>query len=166
MRETDVRMKHRLIVTTFIACAAANLVGCGSSGSSSQSSRTTETSSTAPTTSMPAAQSSATSSVIITFDQVAVAAGAGALRVDMKLKNTSKDPVQCDSSEFSAQLGSASPIDADTSAAVSCDPDSIDPGTTGKATMYFNIPGDYKGPVSVALTIDGNVVGTGTTQIH
>ena len=115
---------------------------------------------------MPTISSGANLPVAITFDQVAIASGAGALRVDMELKNTSKDPVQCDPSEFSAQLGSASPIDADTSAAVTCDPDSIDPGTTGKATMYFDIPGDYKGPVSVTLTVDGTVVGSGTTQLH
>jgi hypothetical protein len=115
---------------------------------------------------MPAVAPATNLPVVITFDQVAIASGAGALRVDMELKNNSKDPVQCDPSEFSAQLGDASPIDADTSAAVSCDPDSIDPGTTGKATMFFDVPGDYKGPVSVTLTVDGNAVGSGTTQIH
>jgi hypothetical protein len=158
-------MKHRLIISAFWMSACALVIGCGS-GSSSQSTTTTE-SSTAPDESpTPAMQSNVKTPVVITFDQVAIAAGAGALRLDMELKNTSQDPVQCDPSEFSAQLGDASPIDADTSAAVSCDPDSIDPGTTGKATMFFDVPGDYKGPVSVALTVDDKVVGSGTTQIH
>jgi hypothetical protein len=159
-------MDRRLVTSTFAIGAIALLVGCGSGSSSQSSTTTTESSSTPDTSSTPALTSSENLPVAITFDQVAIASGAGALRVDMELKNTSKDPVQCDPSEFSAQLGSASPIDADTSAAVSCDPDSIDPGTTGKATMYFDIPGDYKGPVTVTLTIDGKNVGSGTTQLH
>jgi len=160
-------MKRRLIISAFWVGACAVLIGCGSSGSSSQSTTTTSESSSAPDESpTPAMQPNAKTPVVITFDQVAIAAGAGALRLDMELKNTSQDPVQCDPSEFSAQLGAASPIDADTSAAVSCDPDSIDPGTTGKATMFFDVPGDYKGPVSVTLTVDDTVVGSGTTQIH
>lgn len=158
-------MDRRHIISALSVCAIAMLVGCGS-GSSSQSSTTTESSSAPESTPMPTIASGANLPVDITFDQVAIASGAGALRVDMTLKNTSKDPVQCDPSEFSAQLGSASPMDADTSAAVSCDPDSIDPGTSGKATMYFDIPGDYKGPVIVMLTIDDKIVGSGTTQIQ
>jgi hypothetical protein len=159
-------MNRRLVASAFSACAFTLLVGCGSSGSSSQSTTTTETSSAPDVSPMAAIPSAANLPIVITFDQVAIASGAGALRVDMQLKNNSKDPVQCDPSEFTAQLGAASPIDADSSAAVSCDPDSIDPGTTGKATMFFNVPGDYKGPVSVTLTVDGNRVGLGTTQIH
>ena len=145
------------------------LSGCGSGGSSSSSQSSTTTSeSTDTTAASPTAANSETGPmpISITFDQVAIASGAGTLRLDMELKNTSKDPVQCDPSEFSAQLGTASPIDADTSAAVSCDPDSVDPGTTGKATMFFDIPGDYTGPVTVTLTVDDKVVGLGTTQIH
>jgi hypothetical protein len=158
-------MSRRLITSAFSICAIALLVGCGS-GSSSQSTTTTEASSAPGESPTPAMQPIGNTPVVITFDQVAIASGAGALRLDMELKNTSKDPVQCDPSEFTAQLGAASPIDADTSAAVSCDPDSIDPDTTGKATMFFDVPGDYKGPVSVTLTVDGKVVGSGTTQIH
>jgi len=143
----------------------AFLAGCGG-GASSKTSTTTESTNAMESSPTPVVQSNATMPIVISFDQVAVAAGAGALRLDMELKNRSKDPVQCDPSEFSVQLGSATPIDADTSAAVSCDPDSVDPGTTGKATMFFNIPGDYKGPATVTLTVDGQVVGSGTTQLQ
>ena len=160
-------MNSRLIATAFSVCAIVLVAGCGGSGSSSsQTSTTDESSSTSDSSPTPVTQSDAKLPIVITFDQVAVSSGAGALRLDMELKNRSKDPVQCDPSEFSAQLGSASPIDADTSAAVTCDPDSVDPGTTGKATIFFDVPGDYKGPVSVTLTVDGEVVGSGTTQIQ
>ena len=148
---------------------SALLFGCGSSGSSSSSQSSTTTSgstSTIEPTPTAVIPDAGALPVAIIFDQVAIASGAGALRLDMELKNNSKDPVQCDASEFSAQLGSASPIDADTSAAVSCDPDSVDPGTTGKATMFFDIPGSYTGPVTVTLTVDGRLVGSGSTQIH
>ena len=160
-------MNSRLIATAFSVCAIVLVAGCGGSGSSSsQTSTTDESSSTSDSSPTPVTQSDAKLPIVITFDQVAVSSGAGALRLDMELKNRSKDPVQCDPSEFSAQLGSASPIDADTSAAVTCDPDSVDPGTTGKATIFFDVPGDYKGPVSVTLTVDGEFVGSGTTQIQ
>jgi hypothetical protein len=162
-------MQRRYSSFLWTLSLSALLVGCGSGGSnsSSQSSTTTSESTDAteasPTAAIPEA---GPLPIAITFDQVAIASGAGTLRLDMELKNTSKDPVQCDPSEFSAQLGAASPIDADTSAAVSCDPDSVDPGTTGKATMFFDIPGDYTGPVTVTLTVDDKVVGSGTTQLH
>ena len=160
-------MNRRIIAIAFSACTFAFSAGCGGGGSSSQSSSSTTTQSGTPSeAASPGVQSDANLPVVITFDQVAIASEAGALRLDMELRNRSKDPVQCDPSEFSAQLGEASPIDADTSAAVSCDPDSVDPGTTGKATMFFDVPGDYKGPVTVTLTVDGKPVGSGTTQIH
>ena len=161
-------MKHRLFSTVVCICAFASLAGCGSGGgeSSAQSSPTSASTDAMESSPTPFMQSNAKLPIVITFDEVAVAAGAGALRINMELKNQSKDPVQCDPSEFSAILGSASPIDADTSAADSCDPDSVDPGTTGKATIFFNVPGDYKGPLTVNLTVDGEVVGSGATQIH
>jgi hypothetical protein len=160
-------MQRRNISSLLSLGLCAWLVGCGSGGSS-QSSSTTTSESSAPTEASPTAATPEAGPlpIAITFDQVAIASGAGTLRLDMELKNVSKDPVQCDPSEFSVQLGDASPIDADTSAAVSCDPDSVDPGTTGKATMFFDIPGDYTGPVTVTLTVDGERAGSGTTQIH
>jgi uncharacterized protein DUF4352 len=161
-------MQRRYSSALFSLGLSALLVGCGSGGGnagarSSPTSASTDSTDASPMAAIPEA---GPLPIAITFDQVAIASGAGTLRLDMELKNTSKDPVQCDPSEFSAQLGSASPIDADTSAAVSCDPDSVDPGTTGKATMFFDIPGDYTGPVTVTLTVDDKLVGSGTTQIH
>lgn len=156
------------LVALSSTCAIALLAGCGSGGggSSAQSSPTSGATDEMESSPTPIVQTNKNLPIAITFDQVAVASGAGALRVAMELRNVSKDPVQCDPSEFSVQLGTSTPIDADTSAADACDPDSVDPGTTGKATMFFNIPGDYTGPVSVTLTVDGEVVGSGTTQIH
>jgi hypothetical protein len=161
-------MQRRYSSAFFSLGLSALLIGCGGGGgnASGQSSPTAESTDETDASPMAAIPEAGPLPVAITFDQVAIASGAGTLRVDMELKNTSKDPVQCDPSEFSAQLGSASPIDADTSAAVSCDPDSVDPGTTGKATMFFDIPGDYTGPVTVTLTVDDKLVGSGTTQIH
>lgn len=160
-------MQRRYSLALLSLGLSALLFGCSSSDKSdTQSSSTSESTDTTEASPAVAIPEAGPLPITITFDQVAIASGAGALRLDMELKNTSKDPVQCDPSEFSAQLGSASPIDADTSAAVSCDPDSVDPGTTGKATMFFDIPGDYTGPVTVTLTVDDKLVGSGTTQIH
>jgi len=161
-------MKQFAYVAFSSICAFALVAGCGSGGggSGAQSSPTTGATDEMETSPTPIVQSNAKLPIAISFDQVAIASGAGALRVDMELKNTSKDPVQCDPSEFSVQLGSSTPIDADTSAADACDPDSVDPDTTGKATIFFNIPGDYTGPATVTLTVDSEVVGSGTTQIH
>ena len=157
------------------ACGIVVLFGCGSSSNSSNSSSsdTTSQATASPSASdttaaepVTTATTPANAAVVISFDQLAVAGSAGALRADMEIKNISKDPVQCDPSEFTLQLGDATPLDADTSAAVECNPDSIDPGTTGKATIYFDIPNNYTGPATVYLTVDDKVVGQSTTQIH
>jgi len=157
-------MKSMAWKTAIAACGIVALFGCGSSNSSSQATPTATTDDT--TTTAPPVTTPVYASVVITFDEVAVAGSANALRAQMELKNISKDPVQCDPSEFTLQLGDASPLDADTSADVECNPDSIDPGTTGKATIYFDIPGGYTGPATVYLTVDDKVVGQGTTQLH
>jgi Domain of unknown function (DUF4352) len=161
-------MKSMAWKTTIAACCIVALFGCGSSSSSSNSaSQATPTPPTGDmTTTEPPTTAPANAAIVITFDEVAVAGSANALRANMELKNISKDPVQCDPSEFTLQLGDASPLDADTSADVVCSPDSIDPGTTGKATIYFDIPGGYTGPATVYLTVDDKVVGQGTTQLH
>jgi archaellum component FlaG (FlaF/FlaG flagellin family) len=165
-------MKYSAWRSAIAACGILALFGCGSSSSSNNSStsQATPTSGDVTATEPPATTEStptqnANTAIVITFDEVAVAGSAGALRTVMELKNISKDPVQCDPSEFTLQLGDATPLDADTSAAVECDPDSIDPGTTGKATIYFDIPDNYTGPATVYLTVDDNVVGQGTTQL-
>jgi hypothetical protein len=162
-------MKSMAWKTAIAACGIVALFGCGSSNSSSSnsSSQATSTATTDDTTtSAPPVTTPVNAAVVITFDEVAVAGSANALRAQMELKNVSTDPVQCDPSEFTLQLGDASPLDADTSADVECNPDSIDPGTTGKATIYFDIPGGYTGPATVYLTVDDKVVGQGTTQLH
>ncbi len=159
-------MKAHLHRSALLACLVFAVTGCGGSGNNaSQASPTSAADESSAPQSAPT-MSAADKAVEISFDQVQVATSAGTLRTDVQIKNISKDPVQCDPSEFSVQLGSATPIDADTSAAVDCEPDSIDPGTTGKATMYFDIPGDYTGPATVILTVDDTIVGEGTTQLH
>jgi hypothetical protein len=164
-------MKSTAWKTVIAACGILALYGCGGGGNSASQATPTPTTgdmtATEPaTTSEPSTTAPANTAIVITFDQVAVASGAGALRAEMELKNVSKDPVQCDPSEFTLQLGSATPIDADTSAAVECNPDSIDPGTTGKATIFFDVPSGYTGPATVYLTVDNKVEGEGTTQLH
>jgi hypothetical protein len=161
-------MKSSAWRSAMAACGIVTLWGCGGGNSASQATPTPtadDMTTTEPvTTSEPTTTSAANAAIVISFDEVAVAGSA--LRSEMELKNVSKDPVQCDPSEFTLQLGDATPLDADESAAVECNPDSIDPGTTGKATIYFDIPGGYTGPATVYLTVDDQVVGQRTMQIH
>jgi hypothetical protein len=88
------------------------------------------------------------------------------LRLGFAIQNTSKDPVQCDPSEFSLQLANGATFEADTSADDICDPDSIDPGTSGKATMFFDLNQGYSGPVTLVMTSNGAIIGKGVTQLQ
>ncbi|MBC5824855.1 MAG: hypothetical protein GIW99_02780 [Candidatus Eremiobacteraeota bacterium] len=88
------------------------------------------------------------------------------LRLALNIRNGSKDPVQCDASEFSVMPSDGTVIDADSSADNSCEPDIIDPHSSGKATMVFDLKSSYSGPLSVIMTVEGKVVGRGSITIH
>jgi len=103
----------------------------------------------------------------LTFDDVAVTtSGAPVLRLGFTAKNNGPDPVLCEEGSFSLQLTNGSSLDPDAGAENRCDPDTIDPGTSGKGTMFFDIPNGYSGPVTLVMTDNGNVIGRGTTNVQ
>jgi hypothetical protein len=105
--------------------------------------------------------------VSFAFNDVSVTtSGPTLLRLGFTAHNISKDPVQCDASEFSVQLSDGSVVQADQSAENKCDPDSMDPGATSKGTIFFDLKSGYTGPVTLLMTANGAVVGKGSTTIH
>jgi hypothetical protein len=104
--------------------------------------------------------------VDLAFDDVAVTTGGAALlRLGFSIHNISKDPVQCDPSEFSITLSDGTVINADQSAENKCDVDSLDPGATGKAVVYFDLKPGYTGPITMLMTAADAVVGKGDTTV-
>lgn len=100
------------------------------------------------------------------FNDVAVAtSGTNLLRLGFTVHNISKDPVQCDPSEFSITLSDGTVIPADQSAENKCTPDSIDPGTTGTARAYFVLKPGYTGPITLSMAANGAIVGKGDTAV-
>ena len=100
------------------------------------------------------------------FSDVSVSTGAvPILRLGFTVHNFSKDPVQCDPSQFSVQLTDGTTIPVDDSAENKCAPDSIDPGTTGTAVAYFNLKNAYTGPITLIMNAGDATVGKGTTTI-
>ncbi|HYK53790.1 MAG TPA: hypothetical protein VEV38_09700 [Candidatus Eremiobacteraceae bacterium] len=144
-----------------VACSAAlMLAGCSGSGSGSASASPSPPDHTA----LPA-----TSKTLVTFqfNDVAIASGgSNTLRLGFAITNASDDPLLCDPSEFNIQLSDGTVIAADGSADDTCDPGSVDPHADGKATMYFDLPHAYTGPVIMFLVVNDAVVGQSTTSLH
>ena len=134
-----------------------------------QSNSTTTTATAAATeqaaTSAPA--SGGNLNVAFTFNDVAVTtSGTPVLRLGFDLKNNGQDPLLCEEDNFSVQLSDGSSHDPDSGAENQCSPDTIDPGSTGKVTMFFDLPNGYSGPVTLIMTENNTVVGRGTTQVQ
>ena len=158
---------HRHLAFAVAVAAVVGLAGCtGSSQSSSSSSSTTEGGSPAPAaTGHTALPTTAKTPITFNFTDVAIATGSNTLRLSFDIANNSQDPLLCDASEFNVQLDDGTVIAADGSADNSCDPDSVDPKTSGKAVMYFDAPSSYTGNVTMFLVVDDVVIGQGTTTI-
>ncbi|HME81311.1 MAG TPA: DUF4352 domain-containing protein [Candidatus Eremiobacteraceae bacterium] len=128
-----------------------------------------EATTTAPAAASPQASQAALpmrKAVDLAFDDVAVTTGGAALlRLGFSIHNISKDPVQCDPSEFSIALSDGTVITADQSAENKCDPDSLDPGVTGKAVVYFDLKPGYTGPITMSMTANDAIVGKGDTTV-
>src|ERR1700730_13115781 len=146
-----------------IALGAMVLIaGCSSSDQNSSSSSSTTTSSSAPGSSSASASplhtalpDGAKTPITFNFTDVSVATGGNnTLRLGFDIANNSKDPLLCDSSEFYAQLSDGTVIPADGNAYNTCDSNSVDPSSAGKAVMYFDLPHQYTGPLSVFLVIN------------
>ena len=150
----------RAFVTIIGAAAALGLAGCtGSSQSSASPSPSAEPLHTA----LP---SGTKTPITFSFSDVAIAtAGANTLRLGFSIVNDSKDPQLCDSSEFYVQLDDGTVIAADGSAENSCSPDSVDPNTTGKATVFFDLPHQYTGNITLFMLVNDAVVGQGSTTV-
>ena len=147
------------------------LLGCShkeqtsSEQSSSGTAASSEPSAQAAASSAPAAP--AQKYAAFTFSDVAVTtSGAPVLRLGFTLKNSGPDPLLCEESNFSLQLSDGSSHDPDAGAENRCDPDTIDPGSTGKVTMFFDLPNGYSGPVTLIMNENGGEVGRGTTQVQ
>ncbi|HEY6356886.1 MAG TPA: DUF4352 domain-containing protein [Vicinamibacterales bacterium] len=104
--------------------------------------------------------------VTFNFDDVSVStSGPPILRLGLTIHNISKDPVQCDPSEFTVQLPDGTVTEVDISAENKCTPDSLDPGVAGKAVVYFNLPTNSPGTVILSMTVNDAVVGRSTTTV-
>ena|SRR5579864_3599766 len=170
-------MEKRQILALLMA-APLILFGCShkeqtSTSSSSNESTTESASASAETTPSPEAAASAVAVTTgptfaaFNFNDVAVTSSAAPLlRLGFDLKNNGTDPLLCDPTEFAVQLSDNSTISADTGAEDTCDPDTIDPGSTGKVVMYFDLKSAYSGPVTLIMTANNAVVGKGTTQVR
>jgi hypothetical protein len=160
--------RHRLWAIAFGAILCVGACSNSSQNSSSSSSSTTSSSGSASSaapmhTALP---DSVKTPVTFNFTDVAVAtAGSNTLRLGFDIANNSKDPLLCDSSEFYAQLGDGTVLPADGSADNTCDPNSVDPASAGKAVMYFDLPHQYTGPLIVFLVVNDAVIGESTATL-
>jgi hypothetical protein len=140
--------------------AALGLTGCTGSSQSSASP------SPSPAPLRTALPSGTKTPITFNFSDVAVAtAGVNTLRLGFAISNNSKDPQLCDSSEFYAQLDDGTVVPADGSADNSCSPDSVDPNGIGKATMYFDLPHQYTGGVTLFMVVNDAVIGQSSTTV-
>jgi Domain of unknown function (DUF4352) len=102
-----------------------------------------------------------------TFNDVAVTtSGAPVLRLGFTIKNGGQDPVLCGEENFTLQLSDGSVLEPDQGAENGCDPDTIDNGSSGKGTMFFDLKEGYSGPVTLIMTDNGTIIGRGTTQVQ
>jgi hypothetical protein len=102
--------------------------------------------------------------VDINFNDIAPT-GTGLLRLGFTAHNISKDPIQCDASEFSITLSDGTVVQADESAENKCSLDMIDPGATANVTVFFNMKAGYTGTVTLSMSANDAVVGKGSTQV-
>ena len=151
-------MNDRIVTAV---CVSALVLAAGCTGSSQGSSSASP--SPPDHTALP---SSAKTAITFNFNDVAIATGgANTLRLGFDIENGSNDPQLCDPSEFNVQLSDGTVIAADASADDSCDPNSVDPKSSGKAVMYFDLPSAYTGTLTMFMVVDDAVVGQGTTTL-
>jgi len=145
------------------AVAAAVFIGlCALAGCAKQQPAQTAT----PSPAVSLAPLPVRADVTFNFTDISETTNGTLLRLRFTAHNTSKDPIQCDPSEFSLQFPDGSVVQADQSAENKCDPDSIDPGATSKATVFFDLKGGYTGPITLMMTANGMIVGKGNATIH
>ena len=157
-----------IVLLSALALSACTGSQTSSSNTSSQGTEATEAPSggaitTAMHTALPANTKTA---VTFTVSDVAVSSsGANTLRLGFTINNASNNPVLCDASEFNVQTDDGQVVPADGSAENTCDPETVDPHGSGKATMFFDLPAGYTGGLTLFLVINDNVIGQGTTSV-
>ncbi len=103
--------------------------------------------------------------VTFSFNDIAVTSS-GVLRLGFAIKNSGTDPLLCEEGGFTLQLADGSILNPDAGAENRCDPDTIDPDSTGKGTMFFDLKAGYSGPVTLIMSDNQTVIGRGTAQVH
>lgn len=153
---------HRLGILAITVVATVCLAGCGGGGGQGASSSPSPPAVPLHTALPPSAKTPVT----FNFTDVAVAsAGSNTLRLGFDIANNTSDPLLCDASEFSLQLDDGTVIEADSSADSICTPDTVDPKSSGKATMFFNLPKSYTGGAILLLVVNDAVIGQGSTTV-
>jgi len=156
-----------VIVLPILLCGCSHKEQTTTNSSSSEGGVTSETATTAPASAEAVATSLGKTPVTFNFTDVAVTSSAAPLlRLGFDMKNGASDPLLCDASEFSVQLADGTSIAADTGAEDTCTPDTVDPGSTGKVVMFFDLKNAYTGPVTLLMSVNNAVVGRGSTNVH
>lgn len=152
------------LVRGVAACAALILLAACSGGSGGSGGSSSSSPSAAPAhTALPAG---AKTPVTFEFSDVAIAtAGSNALRLGFSISNQSTDPQLCDASEFFVQLDDGTVVASDDAAENTCDPSTVDPNGSGKSTIYFDLPHQYTGGITLFMVSNDKVVGQGTTTL-
>ncbi len=156
--------------TVFAVLLGAMLVatvGCSHKEQTSSGNESTSTESTAAAST--AAPNTANAGYVkFDFNDVAVTtSGAPVLRLGFVVHNNGSDPLLCEESSFTLQLSDGSTLNPDAGAENTCDPDTIDASSTGKAVMFFDLKGSYSGPVTLIMRDNSNaIIGEGTTQVQ
>jgi hypothetical protein len=150
---------HRLVfgMTALLAAVATTFGGCAKKDAGTGAGATPG-----------AAQASMAfrNEVSFRFTDVRVTtSGPTIMRLEFAMHNNSNDTVLCDPSEFTVKLSDGSVVAADASAEDTCTPDSIDPGQTGSAVMFFDLATSYTGPIELSMAGTNAIIGRGTTTI-
>jgi hypothetical protein len=157
------------LATLSVLLLAVVAVGCTPKQQTSTNGEPTGSSTPAATESTTSVSSSAPAKenlyVTFQFNDVAVTTS-GVLRLGFIAKNGGSDPLLCEEGGFTLQLADGSTLEPDAGAENICDPDTIDPGSTGKGTMFFDLKSGYAGTVTLIMSDNDTVIGRGTTQVH
>ncbi len=146
-----------LALSALLLAAAATLGGCAKKDAGTAAGASPEASQS---------QMPFRSEVAFQFNDVSVTtSGPTLLRLGFNIRNNANDSVLCDPSEFTVKLSDGTVIGADTSAEDTCTPDSIDPGQTSKAVMFFDLTNGYTGPIELSMAGTNAIIGRGTTTI-
>ncbi|MDQ6766626.1 MAG: hypothetical protein M3Z41_02335 [Candidatus Eremiobacteraeota bacterium] len=148
-----------------VACTHKEQTSTSTESGSSSTTATSAAASTTAATSAPA--SSGKQYLSFQFNDVAVTtSGNPILRLGVTAKNAGPDPVLCEEGMFTLRLADGTILPPDAGAENRCSPDTIDQGSTSNITIFFDLKGGYSGPVTLMMSQDNAVIGSGTTQVH